>query len=67
MEPFSFFGKESNNFLTNVYLIISILPNDSEKQANIQKIELAAQMGADFSSLGIIKKQIIDLVEKTVL
>lgn len=41
--------------------IIAILPNDSEKQSNIEKIELASQMGADLSSLSTIKNQITQL------
>ena len=41
--------------------IISILPDDNEKQNNIKNIEMAAQMGVDLSSLGTIKKQIIEL------
>lgn len=44
--------------------IIAILPNDSEKQANIQKIELASQMGADLSSLSTIKNQITQVYFK---
>ena len=51
--------KNRNNTMTKDDLI-SIMPDDENKEANIAKIELAAGLGADFSSTTIIKKQIID-------
>ena len=52
--------KNINKSLTKDDLI-SILPNDSEKEENIKKINLAADMGADLSSTAIIKQQINEL------
>ena len=40
--------------------LISIMPDDANKEENIKKIELAVGLGADFSSTTVIKKQIID-------
>ena len=52
-------NKNRNNTLTKND-IISILPNDSERESTIQILNMAEAYGVDFSSLGIIKKQIID-------
>ena len=52
--------KNQSNTLTKND-IISILPDDGEKQANIEKLNLAESAGANFSSLSIIIKQINDL------
>ncbi|MBR3161331.1 MAG: FtsX-like permease family protein [Bacilli bacterium] len=50
--------KNKNSTLTKDD-IISILPNDSEKESTIQKIELATNFGANLSNLTVIKEQII--------
>ena len=52
--------KNKNNTLTKED-IISILPNDKDKENNVRNILFAAQMGVDFSSLSTIKKQINEL------
>ena len=52
--------KNKNSTLTKDD-IISILPDDSEKESTINNLGLAESMGANFSNLGIIKAQIISL------
>ena len=52
--------KNNNSNLTKDD-IISILPNDSNKQSNIEKLNMAESLGADLSSTTVIKKQITDL------
>ena len=51
--------KNQNNTLTKND-IISILPDDGDKQDNIQKLNLAESFGVDFSNFTIIKKQLSD-------
>ena len=52
--------KNANSTLTKED-IISILPDDGEKENTVKNLEQAESLGANLSSLAIIKKQIVDL------
>ena len=51
--------KNQNNTLTKNDIIL-ILPDDSEKEANVQRLNMAESVGVDFSNFTIIKKQLVD-------
>ena len=53
-------AKKNQNGTLTKNDIISILPDDEEKQSTIDNLNLAESFGVDLSSLGVIKSQMVE-------